>query len=83
MPAIDVAVCATELSGADGFAFAERLHARSETADIPVIALAAAFSPQGIVRAERAGVHRYIAKFDRRGLLQTLHGLAMQWREAA
>jgi two-component system chemotaxis sensor kinase CheA len=83
MPAIDVAVCATELAGIDGFAFAERLHARRETARVPVIALASAFSPQGIVRAEGAGMHRYIAKFDRRGLLQTLHGLAMQWREAA
>jgi two-component system chemotaxis sensor kinase CheA len=70
--AFDVAVTDIEMPDMDGFEFAEAVRADPRTADLPVIALSSAVSAEAIERGRRAGLHDYVAKFDRQGLIASL-----------
>jgi two-component system chemotaxis sensor kinase CheA len=39
------------------------------TASIPVIGLSSLVSPEAVERGRRVGLHDYVAKFDRQGLV--------------
>jgi len=79
----DVAVTDIEMPEMDGYALAEAIRANPRTAHLPVLALSSTLNAGLIARSERAGMRSFIAKFDRRGLLQTLKNIAAEWQEAA
>ena len=70
--AFDAAVTDVEMPEMDGFAFAEAVRADPRTADLPVIALSSVVSAEAVERGRRAGLHDYVAKFDRQGLIAAL-----------
>jgi two-component system chemotaxis sensor kinase CheA len=56
----------------DGFELTEALRADPRSAATPVIALSSQVSAELIDRGRRAGLHDYVAKFDRQGLIAAL-----------
>ncbi len=68
----DAAVTDIEMPEMDGFEFTQAVRADSRTADLPVIALSSSVSAEAIERGRRAGLHDYVAKFDRQGLIASL-----------
>jgi two-component system, chemotaxis family, sensor kinase CheA len=56
----------------DGFALASALRDNPRTADVPIIGLSALVSVEAIERGKRVGLHDYVAKFDRPGLIAAL-----------
>jgi two-component system chemotaxis sensor kinase CheA len=79
----DVVVSDIEMPEMDGFAFAAALRANARTAHLPVIALTSTLSPSVASKCEASGMYGYVAKFDRRGLLQALKNAAVELQEAA
>jgi two-component system chemotaxis sensor kinase CheA len=79
----DLIVTDIEMPEMDGYAFAEALRANARTAHLPVVALSSTLSGAAVSRSERAGMHAYVAKFDRRGLLQALKTASADLQEAA
>jgi two-component system, chemotaxis family, sensor kinase CheA len=70
--AIDLVVTDIEMPEMDGFALATTLRHDPKTAGIPVIAISAMISTEAIQRGRRAGFHRFVAKFDRTGLIAAI-----------
>src|SRR5581483_2660317 len=68
----DLIVTDIEMPGMNGFDFTEAVHADAATADLPVIALSSMVSPEAVERGRQVGLHDYIAKFDRQGLIAAL-----------
>ena len=56
----------------DGFALASSLRGDPRTAEIPVIGLSSLVSADAIERGRQVGLHDYVAKFDRQGLVAAL-----------
>jgi two-component system, chemotaxis family, sensor kinase CheA len=56
----------------DGFALAEALRDDPRTASVPIIGLSALASPELIERGREVGLHDFVAKFDRPGLIAAL-----------
>jgi two-component system chemotaxis sensor kinase CheA len=79
----DVVVSDIEMPEMDGFAFGEALRANARTMHLPVIALTSTLSPSVASKCEASGMYGYVAKFDRRGLLQALKNAAVELQEAA
>jgi two-component system chemotaxis sensor kinase CheA len=79
----DFIICDVEMPGMSGFEVAERLRANPRTAAIRLIALSSIHSAAAIDRGREAGFDRYIAKFDRGGLLETLREPQLKWARAA
>jgi two-component system chemotaxis sensor kinase CheA len=70
--AFDVAVTDIEMPDMDGFQFAEAVRADPRYAALPVIALSSVVSAEALERGRRVGLHDYVAKFDRQGLIAAL-----------
>jgi len=70
--AFDAAVTDIEMPEMDGFEFVEAVRADPRTSELPVIALSSVVSAEAIERGRRAGLHDYVAKFDRQGLIASL-----------
>jgi len=68
----DVVVTDIEMPEMDGFELAEALREHPRGAVTPVIALSSQVSAELIERGRRAGLHDYVAKFDRQGLIAAL-----------
>ncbi len=68
----DSVVTDIDMPDMDGFELAEALRADPRSAATPVIALSSQVSPELIERGRRAGLHDYVAKFDRQGLIAAL-----------
>ncbi|MCC6886924.1 MAG: hybrid sensor histidine kinase/response regulator [Hyphomicrobiales bacterium] len=68
----DVVVTDIEMPGKDGFALASALRASPRTAGLPVIGLSSLVSADAIERGRAVGLHDYVAKFDRQGLIAAL-----------
>jgi two-component system chemotaxis sensor kinase CheA len=68
----DVMVTDVDMPGMDGFALAEAIRGEQRFGDMPIIALSSHSSPESIERGRQAGVHDYVAKFDRQSLIAAL-----------
>jgi two-component system chemotaxis sensor kinase CheA len=79
----DLIVSDIEMPEMDGFAFAEALGANAKTKHLPMIALTSSLTPAAVSKCESAGMYGYVAKFDRRGLLQALKTASVELLEAA
>jgi two-component system chemotaxis sensor kinase CheA len=79
----DVVVTDIEMPEIDGFAFAEALRGNARTTHVPVIALTSSLTPAAVTKCETAGMYGYVAKFDRRGLLQALKSADTELQVAA
>jgi two-component system chemotaxis sensor kinase CheA len=60
------------LDGGRGFDLASALRANPRTAELPIIGLSTMVSEEAIERGKRVGLHDYVAKFDRQGLIAAL-----------
>jgi len=68
----DVVITDIEMPGMDGFELASALRGSSRTAELPIIGLSTLVSAEAIERGKRVGLHDYVAKFDRQGLIAAL-----------
>jgi two-component system chemotaxis sensor kinase CheA len=68
----DVVVTDIEMPGRDGFELASAVRANPGTANMPIIGLSSLVSAEAIERGRRVGLHDYVAKFDRQGLIAAL-----------
>jgi len=68
----DLVVSDMEMPNMDGFTLARLLKDNERTKDWPFIALSSFTGPQAEARARQLGMFAYVAKFDRRGLLDAL-----------
>ncbi len=68
----DTVVTDIDMPDMDGFELTEALRADPRSAATPVIALSSQVSAELIDRGRRAGLHDYVAKFDRQGLIAAL-----------
>jgi two-component system chemotaxis sensor kinase CheA len=79
----DVVVTDIEMPDVDGYEFAEAVRANARISHIPMIALSSSLTSAAVAKSEQLGMHAYVAKFDRRGLLQALKTAAIEMQEAA
>jgi two-component system chemotaxis sensor kinase CheA len=68
----DVVVTDIEMPGKDGFELASAVRANPGTAHLPVIGLSSLVSADAVERGRQVGLHDYVAKFDRQGLIAAL-----------
>jgi two-component system chemotaxis sensor kinase CheA len=68
----DIIVSDIEMPDMDGFEFAERIKSDSNWQNIPLVALTSHATPEDVNRGIKVGFHKYVAKFDRDTLLNTL-----------
>ncbi len=68
----DVVITDLEMPGMDGFELASTLRGNPRTAEVPIIGLSTLTSAEAIERGRRVGLHDYVAKFDRPGLIAAL-----------
>ena len=68
----DVVITDLEMPGMDGFELASTLRGNPRTAEVPIIGLSSLISAEAIERGKRVGLHDYVAKFDRQGLIAAL-----------
>jgi two-component system chemotaxis sensor kinase CheA len=79
----DVILTDIEMPGMSGFDFAEQMRGDPRMRNVPVIALSSVISPEAIARGREVGLHDYVAKFDRPGLIAALKEQAAEAHEAA
>jgi two-component system chemotaxis sensor kinase CheA len=68
----DVVLTDIEMPGMTGFELTAALRADPRTAGIPIIGLSSLVSVDAIERGRQVGLHDYVAKFDRTGLIAAL-----------
>lgn len=68
----DVIISDIEMPDMDGFEFAQRVKAEEKWKDTPMVALSSHATPQDIDRGIQVGFSKYVAKFDKDTLLNTL-----------
>ena len=68
----DLIVSDIEMPEMDGFEFAEKVKNNTKWQNTPMVALTSHATPQDIDRGVEVGFSKYIAKFDRDTLLNTL-----------
>jgi two-component system chemotaxis sensor kinase CheA len=68
----DILVTDLDMPGMDGFDLTEAVRKNPRTAAMPVIGLSSLASPEAIERGRKVGLHDYVAKFDRQGLIAAL-----------
>jgi two-component system chemotaxis sensor kinase CheA len=79
----DLVVTDIEMPEMDGYGLAEALRGNARTAHLPIVALSSSVTGAAVSKSERAGMYAYVAKFDRRGLLQALKTACVELQEAA
>ncbi|MCB9988683.1 MAG: chemotaxis protein CheW [Rhodospirillales bacterium] len=80
----DVIISDIEMPEMNGFEFAAKVKAQKNWQDTPLVALSSHATPQDMSRGMEAGFNKYIAKFDRDTLLDTLsQTLSEQYGEAS
>jgi two-component system, chemotaxis family, sensor kinase CheA len=68
----DVVITDIEMPGMDGFELASAMRSNPSTAGLPIIGLSSLVSAEAIERGRQVGLHDYVAKFDRQGLIAAL-----------
>jgi two-component system chemotaxis sensor kinase CheA len=68
----DVVITDLEMPGMDGFELASAVRGDPRTAALPIIGLSSLVSNEAIERGRKVGLHDYVAKFDRQGLIAAL-----------
>ncbi len=66
---VDVIVTDIDMPGMDGFELTSAVRSDPRTAAVPVIGLSSLVSAQALERGRQVGLHDYVAKFDRQGLI--------------
>jgi two-component system, chemotaxis family, sensor kinase CheA len=79
----DFVICDIEMPGLNGFEVAERLRTDPRTQHLRLIALSSHHSPAIVERGREAGFGKFVAKFDRDGLLTVLKERQLDWARAA
>ena len=79
----DVIISDIEMPGMNGFQFAEAVKKSIRWQKTPIVALSSHASAKDLDRGRSVGFDDYVAKFDRDGLLQTLHDTLSDMRGAA
>ncbi|VAW19975.1 Signal transduction histidine kinase CheA / CheY-like domain [hydrothermal vent metagenome] len=74
----DLVVSDIEMPNMDGFTLARLLKDNEKTRDWPFIALSSFTGPQAEAKARQLDMFAYVAKFDRRGLLDALKKIDAQ-----
>jgi len=69
---VDVVVTDIDMPGMDGFELTSAMRREPRTASIPVIGLSSLVSADSVERGRQVGLHDYVAKFDRQGLIAAL-----------
>jgi two-component system chemotaxis sensor kinase CheA len=68
----DVVVTDIEMPEMNGFELTQLLHKHPHGAELPVIGLSSVVSAEAVLRGRQAGLHDFVAKFDRQGLIAAL-----------
>jgi two-component system chemotaxis sensor kinase CheA len=68
----DAVLTDIEMPGMSGFELASAVRSDPRTAAIPIIGLSSLISAEAIERGRQVGLHDYVAKFDRPGLIAAL-----------
>jgi two-component system chemotaxis sensor kinase CheA len=68
----DVILTDIEMPGMSGFELAAAVRGNPRTAHLPIIGLSSLVSADAIERGRQVGLHDYVAKFDRQGLIAAL-----------
>lgn len=79
----DIIVSDIEMPGMNGFQFAEKVRSGTGWQTTPMVALSSHATPQDMDRGKQAGFSRYVAKFDRETLLNTLSQTLAEYGEAS
>jgi two-component system chemotaxis sensor kinase CheA len=69
---VDVVVTDIDMPGMDGFELTSAVRRDPRTASVPVIGLSSLVSAESAERGRQVGLHDYVAKFDRQGLIAAL-----------
>jgi two-component system chemotaxis sensor kinase CheA len=68
----DIIITDLELPDMDGFDLVAAIRSHPGTGAVPIIGLSAMVSKEAIERGRKVGLHDYVAKFDRQGLVAAL-----------
>jgi two-component system chemotaxis sensor kinase CheA len=79
----DVVITDLEMPGMDGFELASAVRGDPRTAALPIIGLSSLVSHEAIERGRKVGLHDYVAKFDRQGLIAALKEQTAEFGRAA
>jgi two-component system chemotaxis sensor kinase CheA len=66
---VDVVITDIDMPGMDGFELTSAVRLDPRTASIPIIGLSSLVSAEAVERGRQVGLHDYVAKFDRQGLI--------------
>jgi two-component system, chemotaxis family, sensor kinase CheA len=66
---VDVVITDIDMPGMDGFELTSAVRRDPRTAATPVIGLSSMVSAAAVERGRQVGLHDYVAKFDRQGLI--------------
>jgi two-component system chemotaxis sensor kinase CheA len=69
----DLIISDIEMPEMNGFDFATKVRSSKEWQNIPMVAMTSHSTPEDIDHGYKAGFDRYIAKFDRETLLDTIN----------
>lgn len=69
----DLIISDIEMPEMNGFDFASKVRSNKEWQDIPMVAMTSHSTPEDIEHGYKSGFDRYIAKFDRETLLETIN----------
>jgi two-component system, chemotaxis family, sensor kinase CheA len=79
----DVLITDIEMPGMDGFELTAAVRRDPRTASLPVIGLSSLVSAESVERGRQVGLHDYVAKFDRQGLIAALKEQTADMNRAA
>ena len=79
----DVVITDLDMPGMDGFEFAAAVHRNPAISELPLIGLSSLVSAEAIERGRQVGLHDYVAKFDRQGLIAALQEQTAELGRAA
>jgi two-component system chemotaxis sensor kinase CheA len=69
---VDIVITDIDMPGMDGFELTAAVRRDPRTASVPVIGLSSLVSADSVERGRQVGLHDYVAKFDRQGLIAAL-----------